>query len=166
MPGPDLARAAGVSSGVVKGLLDEGVLEVIEIEAEAAFDPPDPDHAPAALNPDQAAAATAIAAATGKGGFAPFLLDGVTGSGKTEAYLEAAARTLKADPAAQILILLPEIALTQDLIARITARFGAAPAEWHSGVAPPRRRQVWEAVVAGRCNRYHCVYRSGHEVHR
>ena len=156
MAGPDLARAAGVSSAVVKGLVDEGVLEIIEIEAVAAFDAPDPDHAPATLNPDQAAAANALSAAVtgrdGRGGFSPFLLDGVTGSGKTEAYLEAVARTLKADPAAQILILLPEIALTQALIARITDRFGAAPAEWHSGVAPPRRRQVWEAVRAGRCN--------------
>lgn len=152
MGGGDLARAAGVSSGVVKGLLDEGVLEVVEIEAVAAFDAPDPDHAPAQLNADQAAAAAAIAEATARGGFAPFLLDGVTGSGKTEAYLEAAARTLKADPSAQVLILLPEIALTQALIERIAARFGAAPAEWHSGVAPPKRRQVWEAVVAGRCN--------------
>ncbi len=152
MSGPDLARAANVSSGVVKALLDEGVLEIIEIEAVAAFDPPDPDHAPATLNPDQAAAADALSAAVLTGGFTPFLLDGVTGSGKTEAYLEAVARTLKADPAAQILILLPEIALTQALIARITDRFGAAPAEWHSGVAPPRRRQVWEAVRAGRCN--------------
>lgn len=152
MPGPDLARAAGVSSGVVKGLLDEGVLETIEIEAVAAFDAPDPDHAPATLNADQAAAADAIGEAVAAGGFKPFLLDGVTGSGKTEAYLEAAARALKADPAAQILILLPEIALTQAVIERITARFGVAPAEWHSGVAPPRRRQVWEAVQAGRCN--------------
>lgn len=152
MPPADLARAAGVSSGVVKGLIDEGVLEMIEIAAEAAFDRPDPDHAPAALNGDQAASATAMADGVSGGGFRPFLLDGVTGSGKTEAYLEAIARVLRADPAAQILILLPEIALTQALIERITARFGAAPAEWHSGVAPPRRRQVWEAVVAGRCN--------------
>ncbi|HEY0928148.1 primosomal protein N' [Brevundimonas sp.] len=152
MPGPDLARAADVSSGVVKGLLDEGVLEIIEIEAIAAFDAPDPDHAPATLNPDQAAAAGAIAEAVGARGFVPMLLDGVTGSGKTEAYLEAAARALKADPDAQVLILLPEIALTQALIERISARFGTAPAEWHSGVAPPRRRQVWEAVQAGRCN--------------
>lgn len=152
MPGPDLARAAGVSSGVIKGLIDEGVLAVVEIEAVAAFDPPDPDHAPATLNADQAASAAAVADAVQKGGFAPFLLDGVTGSGKTEAYLEAAARALRADPTAQVLILLPEIALTQALIERITTRFGAAPAEWHSGVAPPRRRQVWEAVVAGRCN--------------
>lgn len=152
MAGADLARAAGVSSGVIKGLIDEGVLEIIEIAAEAAFDRPDPDHAPATLNGDQAAAATALADGVTGGGFRPFLLDGVTGSGKTEAYLEAIARVLRADPAAQILILLPEIALTQALIERITARFGAAPAEWHSGVAPPRRRQVWEAVVAGRCN--------------
>ncbi|OWR21254.1 Primosomal protein N' [Brevundimonas diminuta] len=152
MPGPDLARAAGVSSGVVKGLVDEGVLEAFETPAVAAFDPPDPDHAPATLNPDQAASAAAIAEAVTAGGFAPFLLDGVTGSGKTEAYLEAAARVLRADPTAQVLILLPEIALTQAVIERITDRFGVAPAEWHSGVAPPRRRQAWEAVVAGRCN--------------
>jgi primosomal protein N' (replication factor Y) len=152
VPGADLARTAGVSSGVIKGLVDEGVLEVVEIEAVAAFDAPDPDHAPSDLNADQAAAARAIGDAVTRGGFAPFLLDGITGSGKTEAYLEATAQALKADPTAQILILLPEIALTQALIERITARFGTAPAEWHSGVAPPRRRQVWEAVVAGRCN--------------
>ena len=147
----DLARAAGVSAGVIKGLIDEGVLEVVEVTTETAFAAPDPDFAPATLNPDQAAAAGAIAEATARGGFNPFLLDGVTGSGKTEAYLEAVARTLKRDPAAQVLILLPEIALTQDLIARITARFGTAPAEWHSGVTPPRRRRVWEAVAAGAC---------------
>lgn len=149
MTAADLARTAAVSTGVIKGLVDEGVLEIVEITAEAAFDAPDPAHAPATLNPDQAAAADAIGSAPG---FAPFLLDGVTGSGKTEAYLEAAARMLTADPAAQILILLPEIALTQALIARITDRFGAAPAEWHSAVAPPQRRRVWEAVRAGRCN--------------
>ena len=149
MTAAGLARAAGVSAGVVKGLVDEGVLEVVEITAQAAFDAPDPAHAPAVLNPDQAAAAQAIAATTD---FAPFLLDGVTGSGKTEAYLEAAARILTVDPTAQILILLPEIALTQALIARIADRFGVAPAEWHSAVAPPQRRRVWEAVRAGRCN--------------
>lgn len=148
----DLARAAGVSAGVVKGLVDEGVLEIIEIAAEAGFDPPDPGHAPAELNADQAAAAAELTKAAEARAFAPFLLDGVTGSGKTEAYLEAVARLLKSDPEAQILILLPEIALTQAVIARIADRFGALPAEWHSGVPGPRRRQVWEAVAAGRCN--------------
>lgn len=152
LPAADLARAAGVSSGVLKGLVDEGVLEVVEIAAVAAFDPPQTDHAPARLSPDQAAAAAAMAEGVAARAFAPFLLDGVTGSGKTEAYLEAVARTLAAEPDAQILILLPEIALTQALIERIAARFGATPAEWHSGVSPPARRKVWEAVIAGRCN--------------
>jgi primosomal protein N' (replication factor Y) len=152
LPAADLARAASVSSGVIKGLIDEGVLEIVESAASAAFDRLDPDHRPATLNPDQAAAARAIGDAVDTGGFSAFLLDGVTGSGKTEAYLEAVAGALRADPEAQILILLPEIALTQAVIARITDRFGAAPAEWHSGVSGPRRRQVWEAVVAGRCN--------------
>jgi primosomal protein N' (replication factor Y) len=148
LPSADLARLAGVSSAVVKGLVDEGVLEVVEIAAVATFDPPDPDHCPATLNPDQAAAAMAVGEAVTKSGFAAFLLDGVTGSGKTEAYLEAVARTLRADPEAQILILLPEIALTQAVIERLTDRFGTSPAEWHSGVSGPRRRQVWDAVVA------------------
>ena len=152
LAGADLARAAGVSSGVVKGLIDEGVLEIFEVAPEAAFERPDPDHAPSSLNADQAAAAAAVAEGVAARAFRPFLLDGVTGSGKTEAYLEAVAETLRRDPEAQILILLPEIALTQAVIERIAARFGAAPAEWHSGVTPPRRRQVWEAVIAGRCN--------------
>ncbi len=147
----DLARAAGVSPGVVKALLDEGVLQVVETVTTPSFPPPDPEHAPARLNPDQAAAARALAEAVRTGRFSATLLDGVTGSGKTEVYLEAAAEALRADPAAQVLVLLPEIALTQAVIARFEARFGVAPAEWHSGVAPPRRRRVWEAVAAGRC---------------
>lgn len=151
----DLARAAGVSSGVVKALIDEGVLAVRLVEARASFAPPDPLAPGAALNPSQAAAAAALKAmldphAAG-GGFQVALLDGVTGSGKTEVYLEAAAQALADDPAAQVLILLPEIALTQAVIARVAARFGAAPGEWHSDVAPPARRRVWEAVATGRC---------------
>ncbi|WP_125255268.1 primosomal protein N' [Brevundimonas fluminis] len=146
----DLARAAGVSGGVIKGLVDEGVLTRVEVSAATDFPSPDPAHAPSDLNADQAAAAQALGAAVAAGGFQPFLLDGVTGSGKTEAYLEAAARALSHDPAAQVLILLPEIALTQALIQRVAARFGAAPAEWHSGVSGPRRRQVWQGVVSGR----------------
>lgn len=146
-----LAIAAGVSSGVVKGLLDEGVLALEAHLPAHVFDPPDPDHPSKPLNRSQAAAAGALTAMVAKGGFGAALLDGVTGSGKTEVYLEAAAEALRSDPAAQVLILLPEIALTQAVIARVEARFGAAPAEWHSGVAPPRRRRVWEAVAAGNC---------------
>ncbi len=146
-----LAAAAEVSSGVIKGLLDEGVLEARMILPPLAFDSPDPSRPGQPLNPSQAAAAKALADMIGEGGFQVALLDGITGSGKTEVYLEAVAAVLAADPNAQVLILLPEIALTQAVLARVTERFGAAPAEWHSGVAPPRRRRVWEAVATSQC---------------
>ncbi|MDO8378171.1 primosomal protein N' [Phenylobacterium sp.] len=148
---PDLARAAQVSSGVIKGLVDEGVLAVRLVEAQVAFDPPDLTLAGQPLNPSQDAAARMLVAMLGEGGFNVALLDGVTGSGKTEVYLEAVAAALAADPAAQVLILLPEIALTQAVIARVAARFGAAPAEWHSDITPPARRRVWEAVATNQC---------------
>lgn len=146
-----LATAAGVSSGVVKALLDDGALAPVFRTPQAAYPEPDPDRPRPELNPSQKAAAEALADLVREGGFKPALLDGVTGSGKTEVYLEAVAAALRADPAAQVLILLPEIALTQAALARFAERFGAAPAEWHSGVAPAERRRVWEAVVAGRC---------------
>ncbi|HSV03077.1 MAG TPA: primosomal protein N', partial [Phenylobacterium sp.] len=151
MPPADLARAAGVSAGVVKALADEGVLAARVIAFEASFPPPDPSRPGATLNASQAAAAEALKAMVGEGGFGVALLDGVTGSGKTEVYLEAAAEALARDPDAQVLILLPEIALTQAIIARVAARFGAAPGEWHSDVAPPARRRVWEGVLSGAC---------------
>ena len=146
-----LAAKAGVSSGVVKGLVDEGVLSIRLEAPEMGFPPPDLSRPAAALNPSQAAAAGVLAEMIGQG-FEAALLDGVTGSGKTEVYLEAIAAHLAADPTAQILVLLPEIALTQAVITRFAARFGVEPAEWHSAVSPPRRRRVWEAVAAGRCN--------------
>jgi primosomal protein N' (replication factor Y) len=151
VPAADLARAAGVSAGVVKGLVDDGALTVEEVVAEPGFAPPDVGRPGSDLNASQAAAAAALRQMADEGGFAVALLDGVTGSGKTEVYLEAAAAVLAADPQAQVLILLPEIALTQAVIARVAERFGAAPGEWHSDVAPPDRRRVWEAVSAGTC---------------
>ncbi|MDB5457455.1 MAG: primosomal protein, partial [Caulobacter sp.] len=144
-----LATAAGVSAGVVKGLVDEGVLAVRLVLAETGFPAPDPSLPAQTLNPNQSAATEVLTELLAAGGFQAALLDGVTGSGKTEVYLEAAAAALAADPDAQVLILLPEIALTQAVIARFEARFGAAPAEWHSGVSPPKRRRVWEAAAAG-----------------
>ena len=151
IPPADLARAAEVSSGVVKGLIDEGALVLDLIVAEARFDAPDLALHGADLNPSQAAAAEVLKALVMAGGYSVALLDGVTGSGKTEVYLEAVATALAADPGAQVLILLPEIALTQAVIARVAGRFGAQPGEWHSDVAPPARRRVWESVAAGTC---------------
>lgn len=147
----DLARTAGVSAGVVKGLLDEGCLAERLVAADIGFDPPDLSRKGSELNASQAAAAGALSEMAAAGQFGVALLDGVTGSGKTEVYLEAAAAALAADPQAQVLILLPEIALTQAVIGRVRTRFGAQPGEWHSDVTPPARRRVWEAVASGDC---------------
>ena len=151
MPAAVLAAAAEVSSGVIKGLIDDGALEVRLIQPESAFPEPDPALPAATLNPSQAASAKVLSQMVGDGGFAAALLDGVTGSGKTEVYLEAVAAALEADPKAQVLVLLPEIALTQAAIARFKTRFGVEPAEWHSAIQPTYRRRVWEAVAAGQC---------------
>ncbi len=147
----DLAAAAAVSSGVVKGLLDEGVLETVDIPAPPPFGVPDPSCPSAELNPSQSAAAEALRRQIDRQVFNVALLDGVTGSGKTEVYLEAVAAALTRDPAAQVLVLLPEIALTQAVIRRFEQRFAALPAEWHSAVSQPKRRQVWDAVADGSC---------------
>jgi len=77
------------------------------------------------------------------------LLDGVTGSGKTEVYLEAVAEALACDARAQVLILLPEIALTAPFLRRVSERFGAEPAAWHSDVSAAGRRRVWRRVADG-----------------
>jgi len=96
------------------------------------------------------AAADALSGATAGGGFAPFLLDGVTGSGKTEVYFEAIAAALKRGPDTQVLVLLPEIALTQAILERFETRFGAAPVAWHSGLGEKARRRAWREVNEGR----------------
>jgi primosomal protein N' (replication factor Y) len=150
LTGPELAAKAGVGAGVVKGLLDEGCLEIHLKVPETDFDNPDTARPGPSLNASQSAAAKVLTGMIAEGGFQAALLDGVTGSGKTEVYLEAVAAALDADPAAQVLVLLPEIALTQAVIARFEERFGAQPAEWHSAVPLPRRRQVWDGVATGK----------------
>jgi primosomal protein N' (replication factor Y) (superfamily II helicase) len=141
---PEIARAAGVSAGVVQGLAAQGVL----VEAAAPRDGPyprlDPDRTGPALSPDQAAAVARLAQVEG---FGVTLLKGVTGSGKTEVYLEAVAACLRAGR--QALVLLPEIGLTEGFLARVEARFGARPAEWHSGIPQAERRRLWRMAAEG-----------------
>jgi len=145
-----LAAAAGVSSGVVKGLVSAGALRAEEMAADAPFAVPQPDLPGADLTGEQAEAADALKAAMRAGGFAAFLLDGVTGSGKTEVYFEAIAEALRVDPNAQVMVLLPEIALTQAILSRFEERFGAAPAPWHSGLSDKERRRTWRETAHGR----------------
>jgi primosomal protein N' (replication factor Y) len=138
-----LAEAAGVSPGVIDGLVDCGALIAEPLPDWHAM-PLDPSLARAELTPEQEAAARQLLENTG-GGFAVTLLDGVTGSGKTEVYFEAIAAALSRGK--QVLVLMPEIALTSQFIARCEARFGAKPAEWHSGVSAPQRGRVWRAIA-------------------
>jgi primosomal protein N' (replication factor Y) (superfamily II helicase) len=150
IPRAQLAKEAGVGSSVITGLLKSGSLSEIERPIDTPFGTPNPDLPARPLSDIQSAAAATISDAIVQTGFAPFLLDGVTGSGKTEVYLEAVASALRADPDGQILILLPEIALTQAIMARFEDRFGTQPAQWHYEVAAPAKRRAWREVSAGR----------------
>ena len=143
-----LAHAAGVSLTVIDGLREQGVFEPVMIPPRPVVAAPDPGFAQPDLTGEQRAAADALRASTAAGGFGVTLLDGVTGSGKTEVYFEAVAAAL--DAGKQVLILLPEIALTQAFLERFQDRFGAKPAEWHSDVPPRMRERVWRQVAEGR----------------
>ncbi|MBY0583066.1 MAG: DEAD/DEAH box helicase family protein, partial [Sphingomonas sp.] len=134
----ELALAAGVSDGVIRGLVKAGAIEAIEVAIDGAFPIPDPDHAAPALSADQRRAADALVGAVTAQQFHPFLLDGVTGSGKTEVYFEAIAAAIKAGR--QTLVLLPEIALTEPFLRRFADRFGCTPVAWHSDLRQSERR--------------------------
>ena len=146
----ELATIAGVSDGVVRGLVKAGAIEAVEVDTDTPFPTPDPDHAPPALSPDQQAAADTLAAAVDARAFAPTLLDGVTGSGKTEVYFEAVAAAVRAGR--QALVLLPEIALTEPFLQRFAARFGCEPVAWHSGLRSTQRRRAWRAIASGQAS--------------
>ena len=143
----ELAAIAGVSDGVLRGMVNAGLIEAVVVDADRPFAAPDPDHAAPDLSPGQREAANAISDAVRDRRFAPFLLDGVTGSGKTEVYAEAIAEALRMGR--QVLVLLPEIALTAQFLARFEARFGAAPVPWHSGLKSSERRRAWRHVAGG-----------------
>ncbi len=142
-----LAIAAGCSLAVVNALLADGALALAAIPAEAAVMLADPDHARPRLAPRQAEAAAALVEAVAVRRAGVILLEGVTGSGKTEVYFEAVAAALRGGR--QALVLLPEIALTATFLERFAARFGARPAEWHSSIGARRRHLIWHAVARG-----------------
>jgi primosomal protein N' (replication factor Y) len=143
----ELAHAAGVSSSVIDGLREQGVFETVMIPPRPVVPAPDTSYAAAELMPDQRAAANDLRAGVEAGDFRVTLLDGVTGSGKTEVYFEAVAAAL--EKGRQVLILLPEIALTHAFLERFQNRFGTKPAEWHSDLPPRMRERVWRQVAEG-----------------
>ncbi|WP_299164931.1 primosomal protein N' [uncultured Tateyamaria sp.] len=143
----ELADLSGVTSSVIKGLVKQGAVAEEDSPRDLPFAPMDPGRPGKALTEDQARAAGHISAAVKAGTYGTTLLRGVTGSGKTEVYLEAVAACLAAGR--QALVLLPEIALTAEFLKRVEERFGARPAEWHSGATMTERRRIWRMVGQG-----------------
>lgn len=143
----ELAATAGVSDAVLRGMVNAGLLKAVLVDSDRPYPAADPDHAAPALSAEQASAAAQFVAAVHAHEFQPFLLDGVTGSGKTETYFEGAAAAI--EDGRQVLVLLPEIALTQTFLKRFEARFGVTPVTWHSSLKSSERRRAWRAVAAG-----------------
>jgi primosomal protein N' (replication factor Y) len=143
----ELAEAAGVTTSVVKGLVKQGAVREEDSPRDMPFPMLDPTYASKDLTADQSTASATLRAAVATRSYGTTLLKGVTGSGKTEVYLEAVAECLS--QGRQALVLLPEIALTAEFLTRVDARFGAKPAEWHSGVTITERRRVWKMTAQG-----------------
>ena len=147
-PARALAAAAGVSEAVVRGLLKSGALAQRPVPGEAPFTAPRGARAGHPLTAEQAAAAQVLRAGVAEARFSVTLIDGVTGSGKTEVYFEAMAEAFARGR--QVLLLVPEIALTAQFLSRFEEAFGCRPAEWHSDLGQAERRRVWRGVIEGR----------------
>ncbi len=143
----ELAAMAGVSASVVRGLVACGAVIEERVTRELAYPGLDTGPGSMTLSAEQVAASARLRARVTGGGYSTTLLQGVTGSGKTEVYLEAVAAAVAAGR--QALVMLPEIALTAEFMDRVERRFGARPAEWHSGVTEAERRRAWRAVALG-----------------
>lgn len=144
----EIAKLAGTSDAVVRGLAKAGALEVCDLSVDRPFAQPDIAEKGPELSDEQSVAASAIRNKVWEGGFAPFLLDGVTGSGKTEVYFEGLAEALSAADT-QVLVLVPEIALTSQWLDRFEIRFGVEPVVWHSEIGQAARRRAWRAIASG-----------------
>ena len=143
----ELAEMAGVTASVVKGLVKHGAVAELETPRDAPYPYLDPMHPSKTLTDTQMAAGDKLRASVAAKTYETTLLRGVTGSGKTEVYLEAVAECLT--QGRQALVLIPEIALTVEFLDRVEKRFGRQPAQWHSGVTMTEKRRCWRMVGAG-----------------
>ncbi len=143
----ELATTADVSDAVIRGLVKAGALEAVEVDIDSPFPLPDPAYGAPVLSADQRAASDRLVGDVAARAFAPVLLDGVTGSGKTEVYFEAVAEAIR--EGRQTVVLLPEIALTEPFLKRFHDRFGCEPVAWHSGLRSSQRRRAWRAIAGG-----------------
>ena len=142
-----LSDLAGVGVSVIDGLIDEGTLVPEAILPGSIAETPDPAYASNVFSDGQQAAVDGLVETVKTGEYSVTLLEGVTGSGKTEVYFEAVAEALRQGK--QALILMPEIALTGQFLDRFEKRFGTRPAEWHSGVSGRKRERTFAALASG-----------------
>lgn len=142
----EIAAGAGVSQPVIKMLIDAGVLREVLVEKKKEYQQPVCGFQKVKLTDEQALAATELCTKVGNG-FSVTLLNGVTGSGKTEVYFEAVEKAFAAGK--QVLIMVPEIGLTAQWLKRFEKRFGVKPAEWHSALSPKERIDIWKAAARG-----------------
>ena len=143
----ELATIADVSEGVIRGLCKVGSIEAVTVDTDSPYPLPDPAFGPPELSAEQTTVAGILRRSVEAKRFQPFLLDGVTGSGKTEVYFEAIAAAIAAGQ--QTIVLLPEIALTEPFLTRFAQRFGCEPVAWHSGLRTSQRRRAWRAIASG-----------------
>ncbi|MCX4349549.1 MAG: primosomal protein N' [Alphaproteobacteria bacterium] len=143
----EICQGAGVGLGVVNTLIQAGVLQPIIRPKKKVYDKPLGSFSKVELTAEQEMAAAELVQKVGAG-FSVTLLDGVTGSGKTEVYFEAVARALELGK--QVVVLVPEIALTTQWLGRFEKRFGVKPACWHSGLGQRERIDTWKAVIENR----------------
>lgn len=143
----ELAEIAGVSDAVLRGMVNAGLLEPVVVDSDRPYPLADPNFAAPDLSNDQTQVAAKFVASVHAHEFQPYLLDGVTGSGKTETYFEGVAAAI--EDGRQVLVLLPEIALTETFLKRFEARFGVPPVTWHSSLKSSERRRAWRAVAMG-----------------
>nr|WP_240655114.1 primosomal protein N' [Rhodovarius crocodyli] len=144
---PQPGEALPASPAVIRGMAKAGMIEPAVLPQAPRFARPDPEHPGPPLSETQAGVAAALRQRVAAHEFSVTLLRGVTGSGKTETYLDAVAECLR--QGRQALVLLPEIALSSQWLSRFQSRFGCAPALWHSELSPGIRRDTWRAVAEG-----------------
>lgn len=143
----DLRNIARVSPAVINTMIKKGLLTLCNTRVVESneFNYTYHDTGNVVLNAEQSAAANAIAHSIEQGGFSVHLLDGITGSGKTQVYFDSVLRAYNAGKS--VLLMMPEIALTAQFMTRFTQRFGAPPVVWHSNLTSARRREIWRGVL-------------------
>lgn len=145
----DIMNIARVSNSVIKTMIKNKILlpSATREKTQNDFVYQYHDTGNIVLSSEQKAAADVIATAIDKDSFSVYLLDGITGSGKTQVYFDAVLRAY--NNGKSVLLMMPEIALTAQFMDRFKLRFGNPPVVWHSNLTAARRRDIWRGVARG-----------------